>query len=144
MEFEEALQGYKGSGKPDILAFRNMSPAQIATVDPDARRRDVAQLDALDAFWKLHFADKTTFIGGHETYKTVEEFEARLEPKLRKLIERRIASSSANVAGLATPIRGVPIAGFAPMSSQTPACISAAMDWSPAPSSGSRRAGAQA
>jgi WD40 repeat protein len=91
-EFEEALQGSRASGRPDILAFRNMSPASFATADADARARDVGQLDALDGFWRLHFADRNTFIGGHETYQTLEEFESRIELKLRKLIERRIAA----------------------------------------------------
>jgi WD40 repeat protein len=108
-EFEEALQGHRAGGKPDILAFRNMSPASFATADADARSRDIGQLDALDAFWRLHFADKNTFIGGHETYLTLEEFESRIELKLRKLIERRIGALAA--AGPAqmrrAPFRGL-------------------------------------
>jgi WD40 repeat protein len=108
-EFEEALQGYRVDKKPDILAFRNMSPASFATADAHARARDVGQLDALDAFWKLHFADKNKFIGGHESYLTLEEFESRIELKLRKLIERRIAALAP--AGPA-PMRRAPFRGL--------------------------------
>ena len=50
-EFEDALAGAQAHGAPDILVFRNVSPAPIDSRDPDARARSLAQLDALDAFW---------------------------------------------------------------------------------------------
>jgi WD40 repeat protein len=100
-EYEDALQAARAHGAPDILAFRNVSPAPIDPRDVEARARSIAQLDALDAFWKRHFADRGIFLAAYDEYRTLEEFAHRLEESLRKLIERRIAGET----GLAsTPV----------------------------------------
>src|SRR6516165_296920 len=49
-EYEEALKAAKEKGAPDLLAFRNISPAPIDPRDPDAQARSIAQLNALNAF----------------------------------------------------------------------------------------------
>ena len=90
-EFEDALAAARAQGTPDILAFRNTRPALIESFNPDARAKSLAQLDALDQFWRRHFADKGVFVGASESYETLETFAHLLEQKLRKLIERRIA-----------------------------------------------------
>src|SRR3954447_2054872 len=56
-EYEEALAAARQRGAPDILVFRNVSPASIDARDPEARAKSLQQLDALDAFWKRYFAD---------------------------------------------------------------------------------------
>jgi len=91
-EYEDALKAAQERGAPDILAFRNVSPASIDTRDPAVRERSLKQLDALDAFWKRHFADRGVFLAAYDEYETLEEFARRLEESLRKLIERRIAA----------------------------------------------------
>lgn len=91
-EYEDALKAARERGAPDILAFRNVSPASIDTRDPVARERSLKQLDALDAFWKRHFADRGVFLAAYDEYQTLDEFARRLEESLRKLIERRIAA----------------------------------------------------
>jgi WD40 repeat protein len=109
-EYEEALQAARSHGAPDILAFRNVSPAPIDPRDVEARARSIAQLDALDAFWKRHFADRGIFLAAYDEYRTLEEFARRLEESLRKLIERRIAGET-GLAGSAiwsgAPFRGL-------------------------------------
>ena len=92
-EYEDALRAARERGAPDILAFRNVSPAAIDASDREARARSIAQLDALDAFWKRHFADRGMFLAAYDEYRTIEEFARRLEESLRKLIERRIENS---------------------------------------------------
>jgi tetratricopeptide (TPR) repeat protein len=89
-EFEEALKAAREKKAPDLLAFRNISAAPMDTRDPDARARSNAQLDALDEFWRLHFADRGVFLAAYDEYRTLAEFAQRLEQSLRKLIERRI------------------------------------------------------
>ena len=54
-----------------------------------------AQLNALDQFWRRHFADHGVFLAAYDEYRTLEEFAHRLEESLRKLIERRIKSLAA-------------------------------------------------
>jgi WD40 repeat protein len=89
-EFEDALQAARQRGAPDILAFRNISPASIETHDLDAQAARLGQLQALNAFWQRHFADRGVFLAAYDTYRTLEEFADRLERSLRNLIERRV------------------------------------------------------
>lgn len=91
-EYEDALKAARERGAPDILAFRNVSPAAIDTRDPAVREKSIEQLDALDAFWKRHFADRGVFLAAYDEYQSLDEFARRLEESLRKLIERRIAA----------------------------------------------------
>jgi WD40 repeat protein len=112
-EYEDALKVAKERGAPDILAFRNVSPAMIATHDPHEQQRSLAQLTALNEFWTRHFADRGVFLSAYDSYRTLEEFTERLERSLRKLIERRIAELGARPtpAGtriwLKSPFRGL-------------------------------------
>ena len=69
-EFEDALQAARERGAPDLLAFRNTSPAPINPLDPQARARSNAQLDALDAFWRRNFADRGVFLAAFDEYST--------------------------------------------------------------------------
>ncbi len=103
-EYEEALRVAREKGAPDILAFRNVSPAPIATHDPDEQARSVAQLIALNEFWTRHFVDRGVFLSAYETYRTLEEFAERLERSLRKLIERRIKDLGAPQIAADAPI----------------------------------------
>lgn len=110
-EYEEALKAAQDKKAPDLLAFRNISPAPVDTRDPDVRSCSVAQLDALDQFWRRHFADRGVFLAAYDEYRTLEEFAQRLEESLRKLIERRIKSlaltESAAPLWLGDPFRGL-------------------------------------
>lgn len=107
-EYEEALAGARERGAPDILAFRNQSPTPIDPLDAEARARTLAQLDALQAFWTRHFADRGAFLAAFDGYRTLEEFAQRLEQSLRKLIERRIAPNAlASPIWLGAPFRGL-------------------------------------
>lgn len=115
-EYEDALKAARERGAPDLLAFRNRSPTPIDPRDPEARARSNAQLDALDAFWHRHFADRGVFLAAYEEYATLEQFAARLEESLRKLIERRIKALPADETGdqtwFAPPFRGLQAYGF--------------------------------
>jgi tetratricopeptide (TPR) repeat protein len=107
-EYEDALVGARAHGTPEILAFRNQSPAPIDPLDPAARARTLAQLDALGAFWTRNFADRGVFLAAFDGYRTLEEFAERLERSLRRLLERRIApDAQAAPIWLGAPFRGL-------------------------------------
>jgi len=89
-EYEEALKVAREKNAPDLLAFRNISPATIDPRDPRAQSESIAQFNALNRFWSRHFADRGVFLSAYDEYRTLEEFAARLEQSLRKLIERRL------------------------------------------------------
>ncbi len=116
-EFEDALRSAREHKAPDLLAFRNTSPAPVDPRDPTARARSVAQLDALDAFWRRHFADRGVFLAAYDEYSTLEAFALRLEQSLRALIERRIKEMPAGAEAPAAtwfgpPFRGLQAYGF--------------------------------
>src|SRR5262249_3597373 len=77
-----------------------------------ARSRSLAQLDALDAFWQRHFADRGVFLAASAEYRDLEEFAVRLEESLRKLIERRIKSGAGGRAEEAPSWLGNPFPGL--------------------------------
>jgi WD40 repeat protein len=111
-EYEEALKAARERKAPDLLAFRNVSPAPIDPLSADARAKSNAQLDALDQFWRRHFSDRGVFLAAYDEYRTLEEFAQRLEASLRKLIERRIKDASTAAPGteliwLGDPFRGL-------------------------------------
>ena len=112
-EFEDALAAARSRGAPDILVFRNMSPAAVDLRDPAVRALSLQQLDALDAFWKRYFVDRGVFLAASTEYRDIEEFADRLEQSLRKLIERRIKAHVAGAAEemapswLGNPFRGL-------------------------------------
>ena len=111
-EYEEALAVAREKKAPDLLAFRNISPTPIDPRDPKARATANAQLDALDEFWRRHFADKGVFLAAYDEYRTLEDFARRLEESLRKLIERRIKDAAAGGVSrepiwLGDPFRGL-------------------------------------
>ena len=89
-EFEEALQAAKTRGAPDLLVYRNNSPAPFDTSDPDLFERQSQQLRALNTFWQRHFVNQGMFTGAYSSFQTDDEFAAVLEMHLRKLIERRV------------------------------------------------------
>jgi WD domain, G-beta repeat len=112
-EYEEALKVAREKKAPDLLAFRNISPAPIDPRDTGSQAASIAQLGALNAFWTRHFVDRGVFLAAYDEYRTLEEFAQRLEESLRKLIERRIrelsGGSTASTAAVWTgdPFRGL-------------------------------------
>lgn len=111
-EYEEALKVAREKKAPDLLAFRNISPASIDPRNPDAQAKSIAQLGALNAFWTRHFVDKGEFLSAYAEYHTLEEFAQRLEESLRKLVERRIKDVASGVRRnepiwLGEPFRGL-------------------------------------
>ena len=113
-EFEEAMQAAKQTGAPDLLVYRNLSPAPFDTHDPGRFEQQSQQLKALNGFWQRHFANQGMFIGAYTSFTRDAEFAAALENHLRKLIERRIAAIGVSTrdnmtakAWMQSPFRGL-------------------------------------
>jgi hypothetical protein len=62
-EYEETLKVALERKAPDLLAFRNISPAPIDPREPD---NQTAQVKALNAFWRRHFADRGVFLAAYD------------------------------------------------------------------------------
>jgi tetratricopeptide (TPR) repeat protein len=95
-EYEDALRAALANGVPDLMVFRNIANAPIDPRNPEARAASIAQMAALDTFWKLHFADGGSFRYAFDEYTSLEQFSKRLEEALVKVIERRIKAFTAD------------------------------------------------
>src|SRR5579863_9245188 len=89
-EFEEALVAARARGTPDILVYRSSRRAEIDTWDAQHRQAVLRDLEALDAFWARHFADRGKFLGGYAKFPTLDELASKLEHDLRACVQRRI------------------------------------------------------
>ena len=112
-EYEDALRAAREKKAPDLLAFRNVSLAPIDPRDPEAQATSMAQLAALNAFWKRNFSDRGEFLAAYDEYRTLDEFAQRLEQSLRRLIERRIKALSGGDPRTEPIWRGDPFRGLA-------------------------------
>ena len=90
-EFEDAVNGYKERGFPDILVFHKKRSRDIGLDVSDDELNDLrAQWQKVQAFvnrWFRH--PEGTFKAAFTSFSQVDEFESRLESHLRKLIRER-------------------------------------------------------
>ena len=113
-EFEDALrwrsrQAARPTSWHSATSVRRRSTRSILT----RRRAGLAQLNALNAFWPRHFADRGMFLAAYDSYRTLEEFAQRLERALRALIKRRIKNDTGNQRPGDAPIwLGAPFRGL--------------------------------
>jgi hypothetical protein len=114
-EFEEALAAFRASGAPDLLAYRKVGDPGTSLVDAARRAEQERQWTALESFWRRHFEDSGLFLAGSARFETLDEFDAKLENDLIRLIERRIAQASTGEqpAAQQTWLRGSPFRGLA-------------------------------
>jgi WD40 repeat protein len=102
-EFEDALQAAEKSGKPDVLVFRNISQAPIDTRNTDKQAKSIAQLQALNEFWKRHRFDAEVNCRAYEEYSTLEKFAKQFETKLRNLLRQKKEKAQLAADVLAEP-----------------------------------------
>jgi hypothetical protein len=112
-EFEDALAAARAGGAPDLLVYRSRQDIAISSMDIGVQQQQLKQLDALNAFWSKHFADRGSFIGAYSEFETLESLALAVERDLRSLITKRVRASaeqapgSAPVLWLREPFRGL-------------------------------------
>lgn len=115
-EFEEALEAHRARGAPDLLAYRKLGDPQASLADTAKRAEQERQWNALESFWQRHFEGGGVFLAGSSKFQALEEFDAKLEADLVRLIEARIAADlRAGTGGTeeATWLHGSPFPGLA-------------------------------
>ena len=115
-EFEDALDGHRKRGAPDLLAYRKIGDPQVSLSDTGKRAEQEQQWQALEAFWARHFDGGGMFLAGSARFASLEEFDTKLETDLVRLIEARVAQGLKDVAGEAedaTWLQGSPFPGLA-------------------------------
>lgn len=114
-EFEEALEANRARGAPDLLAYRKIGDPGTSLSDAAKRIEQERQWQGLEAFWHRHFETGTVFLAGSAKFKTLEEFDQKLESDLVALIEARIEKGLATSSQTAEAVwlRGSPFRGLA-------------------------------
>lgn len=106
-EWEEALEARKKKGAPDLLAFRNDTPAQVPTRRSEQQQQSFAQLGALNEFWSRHFDEAAPFHIGTYKYTSLDDFALKLESALRSLIKVRKEKALSVPIWPGEPFRGL-------------------------------------
>ena len=114
-EFEEALSANRSHGAPDLLAYRKIGDPGASLTDAAKRVEQQRQWDSLEDFWHRHFETGTLFLAGSAKFKTLDEFDQKLESDLAALIQRRIAQdgSLSTRGDEVVWLRGSPFRGLA-------------------------------
>jgi hypothetical protein len=89
-EFEDAVDGRRKNGYPDLLVYRKTADALVSLKDISTLMERVSQKESLDAFVKRWFFDAAdgTLKAAFHSFEKSSEFENVLEEHLRKLIAR--------------------------------------------------------
>jgi cellulose biosynthesis protein BcsQ len=107
-ELEEAIQGFRLNGIPNVLVYRKTAKLPL---ELDKVEQQQAGLQALEALWTRHF-ESGAFKNAFSTFSSTDEFEELIEQHIRGLVERRIASRAGVV--WPTTTEGSPFRGLAP------------------------------
>jgi WD40 repeat protein len=115
-EILSAREAKQTVGKPDVLVYRNLTPAQIRQMPAAERKRLYAQLEALDDFVNRFCVDPESGVikGAFTLYQDLGDFELKLEKHLRRLIEAQLPTTATGTetAPVATWTEGSPFRGL--------------------------------
>ena len=94
-EFEEAIEGFRKNGKPDLLVYRKTAPPSVRLDDEKELLERLSQKKKLDEFVDKWFHDKAegTLVAAFHAFEAPSDFENLLENHLHRLIDRQIPSS---------------------------------------------------
>jgi len=100
-EFEEAMEGFRKNGKPDLLVYRKTAPPSVRLDDEEELLSRLSQKKKLDEFVDKWFHDKAegTLVAAFHAFESPSDFENLLESHLHKLIERQLPKSVAAASG---------------------------------------------
>ena len=115
-EFEEAIEGFRRNGKPDLLVYRKTAPPSVRLDDEKDLMERLAQKKKLDLFIDKWFHDKAegTLVAAFHPFESPSDFEILIENHLRRLIDRSFPRSAAATSeARAVWKKGSPFRGLA-------------------------------
>jgi tetratricopeptide (TPR) repeat protein len=115
-EFEEAMEGFRRNGKPDLLVYRRTAPPSVRLDDERDLMERLSQKKKLDEFIEKWFHDRSegTLVAAFHPFESPSDFEILLENHLRRLIERQLPRSTvATTESRAVWKKGSPFRGLA-------------------------------
>ena len=87
-EFEDALEGHKATGKPEMLLYLKSGFPEVSLEDRDAVLGRLEQLDLLGTYReKMLMGEDGTYAAAFHMFETMEQFETMLDMHLRKLVQ---------------------------------------------------------
>ncbi|NDR55155.1 ATP-binding response regulator [Aliiruegeria sabulilitoris] len=95
-EFEDALEGFKDVGSPDMLIYRKQGAPTLSLQDRDMVLDRLDQIDRLNAYldrWLI--GEDGSYVGAFHNFETEDQLETMLELHLRKLVEARLSDGPA-------------------------------------------------
>lgn len=91
-EFEDALTGYRATGKPEMLLYRKSGAPEISLGEKEVVLERLEQLDSLRNYLeKALLAADGSFAAAFHTFDNAQQFEIIVETHLRKLVQRIIS-----------------------------------------------------
>jgi tetratricopeptide (TPR) repeat protein len=114
-EFEEAIEGFRKNGKPDLLVYRKTAPPSVRLDDEKELLERLDQKKKLDEFVQKWFHDKAegTLIAAFHAFESPGDFESSFESHLHKLVEKHLPESvSATTEARAVWKKGSPFRGL--------------------------------
>lgn len=91
-EFEDALEGFKQHGTPDMLLYRKQGAPTLSLEERDVVIDRLDQIDKLNCYldrWLI--GDDGSYIGAFHTFDTEDQLDTMFELHLRKLVEARLS-----------------------------------------------------
>jgi DNA-binding response OmpR family regulator len=94
-EFEDALEGQKADGKPEMLVYRKTAEPTVAITSRESVLGCLEQHEQLLEFIGKWFTGSDgTIAGVYHAFETAEDFEELLEIHLRKVVRKQLAASA--------------------------------------------------
>jgi hypothetical protein len=117
-EFEEAIEGRKRKGVPDLLVYRKTAKPFADLSDKQHRTEALGQIEALESFFDKWFTNEEgALVAAFHPFERPDQFEEYLEHHLRKLIDSRLTAAGISpedgIALTPTWLGGSPFRGLA-------------------------------
>jgi hypothetical protein len=110
-EYEDALREFERTrDKPEVLVFKREGRRRVSFASGAEFDVAVEQVKALDAFWERNFGrnEDGSFKNAYDSFTNPDDFEKKLEQKLRPLIRKRVSHGRTPAVWHAgSPFRGL-------------------------------------
>ncbi|MDP3531716.1 MAG: hypothetical protein Q8S31_00285 [Alphaproteobacteria bacterium] len=116
-EFEDALEGFKATGRPEIMTYRKSQIALQSIQDEGALLERLRQKKALEAFCDNWFGNpEKGFQNAYHMFETPDQFEEILEVHLRRFLKNKLPTHVTDTGDTTniTWSKGSPFRGLEP------------------------------
>ena len=90
-EFEDAMQGFRATGEPEMMLYRKEGAPTISLEDKEMVMDRLDQIDKLQNYierWLI--GEDGSYVGAFHMFGDEEQFDTMIEMHLRKLIEKKL------------------------------------------------------